>query len=170
MKTVGRAPHALDAASVVRELETDPERGLDHEEAAARLARLGPNALREEPPEARWRRFLRQFADPLVILLLAATVISAIVWLLEGAHGLPVESIVILAIVLLNAVLGYVQEARAEQAVAALRAMTEITASVGRDGLAESIPAADLVPGDLMLLEANLLFARSPLLWSLVRC
>ena len=90
--------------------------------------------LREEPPEPRWRRFARQFADPLVILLLAAAAIAAVVWLLEGVLGLPIDSIVILAIVLLNATLGYVQEARAERAIAALRALTEVTATAVRDG------------------------------------
>ena len=118
------APYALDAASVARLLETDVERGLLPEEAAARLSAVGPNELRERPPTPRWRRFALQFEDPLVILLLAATAISALVWLLEGAHGLPIEAIVILAIVVLNAVLGYVQVERAEQAVAALRAMS----------------------------------------------
>ncbi len=147
------APYALDAASVARLLETDVERGLLPEEAAARLSAVGPNELRERPPTPRWRRFALQFEDPLVILLLAATAISALVWLLEGAHGLPIEAIVILAIVVLNAVLGYVQVERAEQAVAALRAMTEISATVVRGGQARSVPARDLVPGDLMLLE-----------------
>ena len=155
MTTLQPAPYALDAASVARTLDTDLERGLAPDEAAARLAAVGPNELREQPPTPRWRRFALQFEDPLVILLLAATAISALVWLLEGAHGLPVEAIVILAIVVLNSVLGYVQVERAEQAVAALRAMTEISASVVRGGEVGSVPTRDLVPGDLMLLEAG---------------
>ncbi len=149
------APHSHDVTTVAEALDTDAVAGLAPDEAAARLGREGPNELREAPPVPRWRRFLRQFADPLVALLLAATAISALVWLLEGAHGLPIEAIAILAIVLLNAVLGYVQEARAEQAVAALRAMTELTATVVRGGRSATVPAREVVPGDLMLLEAG---------------
>jgi P-type Ca2+ transporter type 2C len=149
------APHAQDVTSVADALGTDVERGLAPDEAVARLEREGPNELREAPPVPRWRRFVHQFFDPLVALLLAATVISALVWLLEGADGVPIEAIAILAIVLLNAVLGYVQEARAEQAVAALRAMTELTATVVRAGRPVTVPARELVPGDLMVLEAG---------------
>ncbi len=148
-------PHAQDAQVVMRALATDADRGLSAEEARSRLEREGPNELREAPPVPRWRRFVAQFADPLVVLLLAATVISAIVWLLEGAHGLPIEAIAILAIVVLNAVLGYVQESRAEAAVAALRAMTKVGATVMRDGVPLEVAAAELVPGDVLLLEAG---------------
>jgi P-type Ca2+ transporter type 2C len=149
------SPHALDAETVVDVLETDAERGLLAKEARARLDRDGPNELQDAPPVPRWRRFAAQFADPLVALLLAATAISAIVWLLEGSHGLPIEAIVILAIVVLNAVLGYVQESRAEAAVAALRALTKVGATVVRDGQPHEVAAPDLVRGDLMLLEAG---------------
>ncbi|MGZ8581830.1 MAG: cation-translocating P-type ATPase [Actinomycetota bacterium] len=155
MTALDQASHALDATSVAHALDTDLERGLTTAQAAGRLAGVGPNVLREEPREPKWRRFARQFTDPLVMLLLAATVISAVVWLLEGAHGLPIDSIVIMAIVLLNSTLGYVQEERAEQAIAALRAMTEVTATVVRDGRLGSVPARDLVPGDLTVLEAG---------------
>jgi Ca2+-transporting ATPase len=153
MTVLDQAPHALDAASVAHALETDMERGLTTDRAAERLASIGPNVLREEPPEPRWRRFARQFADPLVILLLAAAAIAAGVWLLEGVLGLPIDSIVILAIVLLNATLGDVQEARAERAIAALRALTEVTATVVRDGRVATVRARELVPGDLLALE-----------------
>ena len=153
MTAVDQAPHALDAASVAHELDTDLEGGLTTDRAAERLASVGPNVLREEPPEPRWRRFARHLADPLVILLLAAAAIAAGVWLLEGVLGLPIDSIVILAIVLLNATLGYVQEARAERAIAALRALTEVTATVVRDGRVGTVPARELVPGDLLALE-----------------
>jgi Ca2+-transporting ATPase len=153
MTVLDQAPHALDAASVAHALETDRERGLTADRAAERLASVGPNVLREEPPERRWRRFARQFADPLVILLLAAGAIAAGVWLLEGVLGLPIDSIVILAIVLLNATLGYVQEARAERAIAALQALTEVTATVVRDGRVGTVLARELVPGDLLALE-----------------
>ena len=85
MTAVDQAPHALDAASVAHELDTDLEGGLTTDRAAERL--VGPNVLREEPPEPRWRRFARHFADPLVILLLAAAAIAAGVWLLGACSG-----------------------------------------------------------------------------------
>jgi P-type Ca2+ transporter type 2C len=153
--SVRLVPHAQDAQVVMHALETDADQGLSAEEARSRLEREGPNELREAPPVPRWRRFVAQFADPLVVLLLAATVISALVWLLEGSHGLPIEAIAILAIVLLNAVLGYVQESRAEAAVAALRALTKVGATVMRDGTPLEVAAAELVPGDVLLLEAG---------------
>ena len=99
-----------------------------------------------------WRKFLGQFADPLIYLLLAAVVVSLVAWVLEGAEAAPFDAIVIAAIVVANAVLGYVQEARAEQAVAALQRMAAATAGVVRDGREQRIPAAEVVPGDVLLL------------------
>jgi len=99
-----------------------------------------------------WRKFLAQFADPLIYLLMGAVVVSLAAWALEGAGGLPVEVIVISVIIVANGVLGYVQEARAEQAVAALQRMAGATAGVRRDGRDERLPAVDVVPGDMLLL------------------
>lgn len=99
-----------------------------------------------------WHKLLAQFADPLIYLLLAAVVVSVIAWLAEGAEGVPYEALVIAVIVVLNGVLGYVQEARAEQAVAALQRMAAATVGVVRDGREEHIEAAAVVPGDVMLL------------------
>ena len=99
-----------------------------------------------------WRKLLAQFADPLIYLLLAAVVVSLLAWVAEGAEGVPFEAIVIAVIIVLNGVLGYVQEARAEQAVAALQRMAAATAGVVRDGREERIATADLVPGDILLL------------------
>ena len=95
---------------------------------------------------------LAQFANPLIYLLIAAVVVSLVAWLAEGGEGVPFEAIVITVIVVLNGVLGYVQEARAEQAVAALQRMAAATAGVLRDGHEERIATADLVPGDILLL------------------
>ena len=89
----------------------------------------------------------------LVILLLVATAISAALWLFERDAALPYEAIAIFAVVLLNAIMGFVQEARAEQAVAALRQMSAAKANVVRDGERQRVPAAELVPGDIMLIE-----------------
>jgi Ca2+-transporting ATPase len=145
--------HAERVALVLEELGSDPDRGLDDVEAQARLKRYGPNELRQEPPEPKWRRFLRQFIDPLVLLLLAATGISLVVWSVEGAEGVPFESIAIGAIVLLNAVLGYLEEGKAESAVAALKRMTTTTVSVIRSGRQRRIPSTEVVPGDIVLIE-----------------
>ena len=99
-----------------------------------------------------WRRFLEQFQDPLIYLLLAAVVISVVAWALEGADGVPVDALVIAAIVILNAIMGYVQEAKAADAVAALRRMIEVTSTVVRGGETVRIPSRDLVRGDLLVL------------------
>lgn len=147
-----RDPSLLDAADVARELGTDPSRGLTSAEAATRLERFGPNVLQGAPRTPAWRQLLAQFADPLIYLLLAAIAVSALAWWLEGAHGLPVEAIVIAAIVAGNGILAFLQERGAEAAVAALQRMAAPTAHVLRDGEIRSVPAADIVPGDVLVL------------------
>ncbi len=147
-----RAPWLRPAAEVAAGLGVDPASGLSAGEAAARLERHGPNVLASTPPVPTWRKLLGQLADPLVYLLLAAVVVSTLVWLLEGADGVPFDVIVIVAIVAANAVLGYVQVERAEQAVAALQRMTAAQASVVRDGREQRVEAARLVPGDVLVL------------------
>ena len=141
------------AETMAASLATDVRRGLPSDEARTRLERYGPNELASEPPVPAWRRFLAQFQDVLVVLLLVATAISALLWVYERDTSLPYEAIAIFAIVLLNAVLGYVQESRAEAAVAALRALSAAEAAVIRGGERRRVPAADLVPGDLILIE-----------------
>ena len=151
--TLRRAEYRRSAEEVVAELGSNPRLGLGSEEARARLGRYGPNELEAEKPVPAWQRFLAQFRDTLVILLLVATAVSVILWIFERDSALPYEGLAIFAIVLLNGVLGYVQESRAERAVAALRAMSAAEASVVRDGERRSIPAAELVPGDVILIE-----------------
>ncbi|HYI14547.1 MAG TPA: cation-translocating P-type ATPase [Thermomicrobiales bacterium] len=145
-------PWLRDATEVAAGLETDVRQGLSSDEATARLARYGPNQLEATEPVPAWRKFVAQFADPLVYLLFGAVAISLIAWILEGAEEVPFEVIVILVIIVLNAVLGYVQEARAEQAVAALQRMAAATAGVVRGGREERIASADVVPGDVLIL------------------
>ncbi|MEZ4596886.1 MAG: HAD-IC family P-type ATPase [Chloroflexota bacterium] len=144
-------PWLAEAAVVIDRLGTDPTDGLTRGEAATRLARWGPNELRGAPRAPAWRRLLAQLQSPLVYLLLVAIAISLVVWVAEGAHGFPYEAVVIAAIVCIDAVLGYVQEERAEQAVAALERAAAPTATVVRDGRELSIPAADVVLGDILL-------------------
>jgi potassium/sodium efflux P-type ATPase len=150
--TAGFEPWRRDAAGVAARLAADVEAGLTAGEAAARLARYGPNRLDAAAPVPAWRKFLAQFADPLIYLLLAAVVVSFVAWVLEGTPGVPFEVIVIAVILVGNGVLGYVQQARAEQAVAALQRMAAVTAGVVRDGREQRVPAVDLVPGDVLVL------------------
>src|SRR6185503_10383433 len=137
---------------VLTTLRTDARHGLSEGEAQARLERYGRNELTAEKPVPRWRKFLAQFQDVLVILLLIATLISAGLWLYERESALPYEALAIFAVVLLNAIMGYAQQARAEQAVAALRQMSAARANVVRDGVQQSIPATGVVPGDILLI------------------
>jgi Ca2+-transporting ATPase len=122
-------------------------------EAQARLQHHGQNALAAEKPVPAWRKFLAQFQDVLVVLLLIAALISAALWWLESDTSLPYEAFAILAVVLLNALMGYFQQAKAEQALAALRQMSAAQAKVIRDGVQRSVPADELVPGDLIVVE-----------------
>jgi len=142
----------LDVAAVAAALETDVAGGLSSDEARRRLERHGRNVLDAAEPVKAWRKLLVQFADPLIYLLFAAVVVSLAAWVAEGADGVPFDAIVILAIVALNGVLGYAQEARAEQAVAALQRLASATAGVMRDGREERIPTDEVVPGDVLLL------------------
>ena len=145
--------YRLSAEEVARTLGTDLHRGLTDDDAAARLSKYGRNELAAEATVPAWRRFLSQFKNVLVILLLVATAVSALLWAYERDSALPYEAIAIFAIVLLNAALGFVQESRAEAAVAALRAMSASEAHVIRNGERRSVPAAELVPGDVALVE-----------------
>jgi len=148
-----RLTYQGSVAEVVAALGTDPAHGLSEAEARARLDRHGRNELATEKPVPAWRTFLAQFRDVLVILLLVATAISAGLWLYERDAPWPYEAMAIFAVVLLNAVMGYVQQARAERAVAALRQMSAAHASVVRDGTRRRVPAAEVVPGDVILVE-----------------
>src|SRR5687767_14689268 len=147
------APYRQRVEEVLAALRTDARLGLSEAEARARLGRHGRNELTAEEPVPAWRKFLAQFQDVLVILLLVATLISAALWLYERELALPYEAIAIFAVVLFNAIMGYIQQSRAEEAVAALRQMSAAHANVIRDGERQSISAADVVPGDLMLIE-----------------
>jgi len=142
-------------AEVLRSLGSDARRGLSSSEAQIRLEREGRNELAAKAPIPAWRNFFAQFKGVLVLLLLVASVISAALWLYERESALPYEALAIFAVVLLNAVMGYVQQSRAESAVAALRRMAASRATVIRDGVRRSIAGAELVPGDLILIEAG---------------
>lgn len=149
----GKNAYQQSVQAVIAALNSDMGRGLTTADAQQRLAQSGPNQLEAEAATPAWRKFLAQFQDVLVILLLIAAAISVGVWFYERADPLPYEGIVIFAIVLLNGLLGYVQEARAEKSVAALQAMTAAEATILRDGQPQRTAAANLVPGDIILIE-----------------
>ena len=151
--TLPESPHRQSVDDLVAALGTDVGSGLSVDEARLRLEQYGHNVLAAEKPVPAWRRFLAQFQDVLVLLLLAATAISAALWLYERDAALPYEAIAIFAVVLLNAAMAYVQESRAEAAVVALRAMSAANATVIRGGERQSVAAADVVPGDVILIE-----------------
>lgn len=135
MSATARERERIDAYlrspdEVLAALGTDVRNGLSGEQALERLEQYGRNALTAEARRPAWRKFLDQFTDVLVVLLIIAAAISARLWLYERETALPYEAMAILAIVLLNALMGYVQESRAEQAVAALRQMSAKEANV----------------------------------------
>jgi P-type Ca2+ transporter type 2C len=146
-------PSQHSAADILTALGTDERVGLSDHEARTRLDQYGSNELTSEKSKPAWRNFLAQFKDILVILLLIATAISAGLWMYERESNLPYEAIAIFTVVMLNAVLGYVQEARAEEAVVALRRMSAAQAKVIRDGTRRSLAATEVVPGDIILIE-----------------
>ena len=140
--------HALSQEETLHQLATPPETGLTAEEAAKRLQSYGPNQLEEAAGITFWQMLLDQFNNFVVILLIVAAIISALL-------GDRVEAAAIIAIVILNATLGVVQERRAEQALAALKKLATPEAQVVRDGQRQSVSSTKLVPGDIVLLEAG---------------
>jgi P-type Ca2+ transporter type 2C len=141
-------PHAASAEDVVQYLGTHRDDGLASHVAAERLEQHGRNELAHAPAEPWWRRLVRQFSDLLIWILIAAAVIS-------GVLGEWIDAIAILAIVAVNGVLGFVQEGRAEQALAALRKLSSPHAKAIRDGRLQNLPTAELVHGDRIELEAG---------------
>lgn len=145
-------------SKVIEELGADELRGLTAGQAAERLERFGANKLDEKPGRTLCQRFLAQMKDTMIIILLAATVISFLLAVMEARRGGQadwIEPIVIIVIVLLNAVLGVFQESKAEAALEALKKMAMPSARVRRDGAVTMAATAELVPGDLLLLEAG---------------
>ena len=151
------APYREATDVVLSALASDPAKGLTQTEARQRLDSYGPNQLKSAPETPWWMRLLEQFQNVLVIILLVAVVISMVEWLLQDPResALPYEAIVILVIVALNATLGFVQESRAEKSVRALMALAAPEATVIRDGERQRIATHDLVPGDIIQIEAG---------------
>lgn len=146
--TNGNAWHALHKEEVLDQLHCPADNGLTSEEAQRRLAQFGPNELTEAPPTTFWQMLREQFVNFVVLLLIVAAIVSALL-------GDYVEALAIMAIVVLNAALGVIQERRAEQELAALRKLAAPDAHVLRDNSRQVVPASELVPGDIVLLEAG---------------
>ena len=146
-------PEYLQSAEEVLCSQGSQRGGLTSQEAAARLEKHGPNRLQEAKKITNLQRFLQQLKDPMLLILMAAAAVSAVTSILSGEK--LTEVIIILAVVLLNAVLGVVQESKAEAAIEALQTMTAATSKVLRDGKIVVLHSADLVPGDVVLLEAG---------------
>ncbi|WP_333655200.1 cation-translocating P-type ATPase [Dissulfurispira sp.] len=139
--------HQKEIHEVVGDLRTSLQ-GLSSEDARKRFEEYGPNELKEKKKKTPFMMFLDQFKDFMILVLIAAAVISGIV-------GDPEDTIAIIVIVLLNAVIGFVQEYRAEKAMSALKKMSAPFATVIREGMPSNIPASELVPGDVVMLEAG---------------
>jgi Ca2+-transporting ATPase len=140
--------YKLNIADVLQALDTDSENGLSKTEAARRLAKYGPNELIEQTLKSPWCILREQFAETMVVILIIAAAISAVM-------GDYKDAVAILAIVTLNTILGFSQEYRAEKAMAALKKLTVPTVRVRRNGYTQEISARQLVPGDILLLEAG---------------
>ena len=144
----------LRKEEVLKKLGTDIRQGITKEEASKRQQKYGKNRLKDKPKESLLVRFIKQFNDFMIIILIIASVISAIVSNLQGENDY-VDSIIIIAIVVLNAIMGVIQEAKAEKSIEALQEMTPPKAKVTREGITKEINAQELVPGDIITLEAG---------------
>lgn len=140
--------HCHSVAEIGARFVTNLGRGLDITEAAARLARHGPNAIRESARRPAWRMFVDQFTDLMIVVLIGAAIVSGIVGDLK-------DTVAIIVILVLNGGIGFVQEYRAERAIAALRKMAATSARVAREGAVQTVPTTELVPGDVVVLEAG---------------
>jgi len=147
-ETATIAWHSQSEEAVLERFDTDRQRGLSKAEAEKRLQQYGPNELQEKPPTPFWKLVVEQLSEFVVILLIIASLISFFL-------GETIDAVAIIAIVILNAVIGVIQESRAEASLSALKKMAAPDARVIRDGLRISIPTRELVPGDVVLLEAG---------------
>ncbi|PXF33881.1 ATPase [Mesotoga sp. SC_NapDC2] len=145
--------HLIETKAVTEQLEVDPEIGLSFSEAEERLGKYGENILREEKKKTNLERFVEQFKDVMIIILIAAAAISFLVSIFEKEGFF--EPVLIMLIVILNAVIGVIQESKAEKALDALKKLSSPNARVIRDGEQKLIQASKLVPGDIILIEAG---------------
>ena len=146
--------YLASAEDVLKEQSTSADAGLSTAEAQTRQAKFGPNKLKEEEKTPLWIRFFQQMADPMVIMLIVAAVISAVTGMIQGESEWA-DVVIIMAVVIINSALGVIQEAKSEEALAALQEMSAAQSKVIRDGKQISLHSSELVPGDIVLLEAG---------------
>lgn len=146
--------YLASAEEVLEAQAVSAEDGLSAAEAQKRLAKVGPNKLDEEEKTPLWIRFFQQMADPMVIMLIIAAVISAVTGMIQGESEWA-DVVIIMTVVIINSALGVIQEAKSEEALAALQEMSAAQSKVMRDGKLEHLPSSELVPGDVILLEAG---------------
>lgn len=148
--------HNLSVQQTAEELKTSPSNGLSGQEAESRLSKYGPNQLKAKKKQSKFSKFLDQFKDPMILILLAAAAISLVVSIMnhEGIKGL-FEPFLIVLIVVVNAAMGVAQEDKAEKALEALQSLSAPKARVIRDGKETLVESKDLVPGDLIRLDAG---------------
>ena len=146
--------HQLSPEECVQALQSDLQQGLSWPEAQLRLEKFGPNSLQLGPPLSPWKILLSQFQDLMVLILLLASLVALLAWAAAGAHGLPADAIVIGAILVLNALLGFVQEYRAERTMQSLQELaTPSDYQVLREDKLWGVKAVALVPGDILKLQ-----------------
>lgn len=139
---------------VLREFGTNSKNGLTEEEVKKRQNKYGKNRLKDKPKENIFVKFIKQFNDFMIIILIIASIVSAVISTLQGQNDY-IDSIIIIGIVILNALMGVIQEAKAEKSIEALKKMTPPHAKVVRNGHTKEVLAEDLVPGDIIILEAG---------------
>lgn len=144
----------LRKEEVLKKLGTSQKEGLTNEDVKKRQQKYGKNKLKEKPKESMFIKFIKQFNDFMIIILIIASIVSAIVSSMQGENDY-IDSIIIIAIVILNAVMGVVQETKAEKSIEALQKMTPPKAKVIREGNTSEINADELVPGDIIILETG---------------
>jgi Ca2+-transporting ATPase len=147
--------HSMEIAQALKELGTDPHKGLTEEEVKSRLEKYGYNELKKEEKISSFTLFINQFKNILIIILLIAIVLSVVTYFIDPEQGEIIDAIIIAVIVFFCAGLGFIQEYRAERALEALKKMLSPTITALRGGKEEEVPSKELVPGDILLLEAG---------------
>ena len=146
--------HTKNVDEIVKYYKTDKHNGITEEEVRKRIKEYGENKLADKKKESLFIKFIKQFNDFMIIILIIASIISAVVSKLDGS-GDYIDSVIIIAIVVLNSIMGLVQEAKAEKSLEALKSMTAPFAKVRRNGNIVSVEATNVVPGDIIILEAG---------------
>lgn len=146
--------HSIELSKIQRKLKTNIYEGLSEEEAKKRKEKYGENKLQEQKKDSLLKRFIKQFNDFMIIILIIAAIISAVVAKMQGSNDY-IDSVIIIAIVVLNSIMGVIQEAKAEKSLEALKKMSAPVTKVKRNGKVTTIKGNDVVPGDIVILEAG---------------